>query len=86
MIKKEKLGNAMYAFQGMLFWARNLASKGQDKEKLVKLLDYLEYIPKLIVDKDDKTELFTDIVDELADNYEMGFVRDRFNEKLPNQW
>ena len=86
MIQSDKYENSLYALQGILIKARDLAYQSDDGEMLAKLLDYAEYLPRLIASKEDNTNIFEDMIQEIAENFDIAFVADRYNKEIPESW
>jgi hypothetical protein len=86
MINVKKFENAMYAMQGLLVKARDMAYKNEDNEKLARLLDYLEYLPKLVATPEDKTDVFTSVICEIVEVFELNYIGERYNNKIPEVW
>ncbi len=86
MIKNDKFSCSLYALQGVLIKARDLAGQPKESEKLEKLLDYAEHLPRLIASEDDCTDVFADTILQIANEFDLEFVLDRFNQKAPESW
>jgi len=88
MIRPEKLINALYAMQGVAIQARFIAlTKPLDeKEKLVKLLDFLDDAPRMIANTTDETDKFRLRLKNLAERYNYWVDLQRFDDPVPEKW
>ena len=86
MIAPNKLNNALYALQGVLIRARSFAAEANKAKDLAALLDYAENLPRLIARKEDETENFRIILQEVAQRYQCAFVLQRFDEPISSEW
>ena len=79
MVKQEKLNSAILAIQDLIIHARSFAYQNYSHEKLADILDGIEYLPALILEKDDKTDLFEDFLKELCTRYDVLEVFNKYN-------
>ena len=87
MIHSDKLGNALYALNGVLIQARFMAHERNDYEAIADVLDRAEELPRLMATIEDQTETFGMALAELASRYpDFQFVVDRFQQDLPAKW
>lgn len=68
MIKKEKHGGALLAINSILVLSRSLAYEGKSND-LATILDIAEYLPMLILEPDDRTDVFREQLVDLAQRY-----------------
>ncbi|KFF03859.1 hypothetical protein [Chryseobacterium luteum] len=78
MIKTEKLNNSILAIQDLIIRARSLAYQNVSMEILAEFLDGLEYLPALILEQDDRTDLFESFLEELCTKYSFLEVLDKY--------
>ncbi|MDR6922278.1 MULTISPECIES: hypothetical protein [Chryseobacterium] len=78
MIQTEKLNSAILAIQDMIIRARSLAYKNESYEFLADFLDGIEYLPALILEKGDQTELFEHFLEELSTKYNFPEVFNKY--------
>ena len=86
MIRHDKYHCSLYALHGVMIKARDLAYQSQDNEKLAKLLDYAEHLPRLIASEEDCTNIFANTIEQIAKEFQADFVLDRYNQKAPKTW
>lgn len=80
MIRKEKVGSALYALDGLLFQSRAMAYNQCDHEAIAEVLNFAEYLPTLMACPDDATDEFRGFLEGLSQRYpSFGFVLDRFD-------
>jgi hypothetical protein len=81
MVPPEKLKNALNALNGVLVQARMMAFEGAPHKELAKVLDVAEYLPMLLIEKDDVTAQFRAQLEGLVQmNEAFGFALQRFDE------
>jgi len=66
MIKEEKLNSSILAIQDLIIRARNLAYENHSTGALAEFLDGIEYLPALMLEKEDRTDLFELFLGELC--------------------
>jgi hypothetical protein len=66
MIRKENLNAALRALNTVLVVARKMAYDHASYESLASALDSAEYLPVLMLDKDDQTDAFRALLQDLA--------------------
>jgi hypothetical protein len=86
MIRPSKLPNALYALQGVLVRAREMAYKGTSGEELADLLDTAEMLPRFIASEADETDKFRQYLEEIARKHKCAFVVQHFDEPIPPKW
>ncbi|MCI0387593.1 MAG: hypothetical protein MOB07_02315 [Acidobacteria bacterium] len=69
MIRSEKYVKALSALQQIIIRARFLASKEEQKTKVVGLLDAAEELPRMIADDEDRTETFAAALQAISERY-----------------
>lgn len=84
MIRPEKMRNALYALQGVLVQARDMAFRGAPG--LADLLDTAELLPCFIASDADETDKYRQYLVEIARKHKCGYVLQRFDERVPEQW
>ena len=82
MVEKEKLNNAISAIQYLIIWARNLVYQGYSKEELAAFLDAVEYLPALILEKDDRTELVEEFLEDVCVQHDFPEVLIKYNSSM----
>jgi hypothetical protein len=70
MVNREKLNSSILAIQDLIIRARNLAYQNQSGEKLAEFLDSVEYLPALMLEEKDRTDLFESFLEELCTRYD----------------
>jgi hypothetical protein len=78
MIKEEKLNNSILAVQDLIIRARNLAYQSHPTEMLAEFLDGVEYLLALMLEKEDRTELFERFLEELCVRYGFTEILDKY--------
>jgi len=78
MVKEEKLYNAILAIQDLIIRARNLAYQKHPSEALTELLDEIEYLPALILEKKDRTDFFEFYLEGICTEYGFPDVWNRY--------
>lgn len=68
MLTEEKARNALAALNAVIVLARSLAQEGRSSE-VADVLDAAEYLPLLMLDEEDRTELFREQLVSLAAKY-----------------
>ncbi len=58
MVENRKQKKAIQAIQDLIIEARNLAHKNSPAKELAEFLDGVEYLPALIIEEKDNTDLF----------------------------
>lgn len=58
MVEEQKFKKSIQAVQDLIIEARRMASEGTSNEDLADFLDGVEYLPGLIVETEDRTEVF----------------------------
>ena len=92
MVRTNKNESALYALQGVLICARDLALRcaregsSNDLQTLVEMLDRAEYLPFLLASADDQTVQFRGILREIARRHGGDFILRRFDEAAPVGW
>jgi hypothetical protein len=92
MIRKEKLDNALFALQGVLICARDLAYRSAKNggttvvAELADILDRAEYLPFLIASTDDETAAFRKALEAIADRHGCRTAVTRFDGDVPTGW
>ncbi|WP_224994346.1 hypothetical protein [Cesiribacter sp. SM1] len=66
MIEERKLNKAIQAIQDLIIEARKLAYQEIPGKELAEFLDGLEYLPALIVEGGDSTNLFESYLEEFC--------------------
>lgn len=69
MIQPEKLNSAILAIQDLIIRARSFAYQNYPNEKLAEFLDGIEYLPGLILEKEDRTDSFEQYLEGLCNDY-----------------
>ena len=67
MIRAEKYTQALTALQQIIIRARFLAYKEEEHSKIAELLDGAEYLPQLILAKEDCTESYAAALKEISE-------------------
>ncbi len=65
--------NALYALQRVFIQARAMAHEAGN-QRLAALLDYGEYLPRLMYESTDHTETFRGVLEEIAERYSAASV------------
>ena len=86
MFTPDKLNNALYALHGILIRARALANEHHSGPDLVALLDYAEYLPRLIAESTDETSRYRAILEEVGERFHSAYVVERFDKPPPRLW
>ena len=66
MIDKNKNNKALQAIQDLIIEARSKAYQNIESKDLGDFLDGLEYLPALVIEDGDNTELFENYLEELC--------------------
>ena len=66
MIESKKQKKAIQAIQDLIIEVRNLAYQNYPSKDLAEFLDGVEYLPALIVEENDRTELFEIFLTDLC--------------------
>lgn len=82
MINKEKLNSSILSIQDLIIRTRNLAYQKHAVEKLAELLDSIEYLPALILEKEDRTDLFENYLEEICNKYDFPDVLNKYKKRL----
>jgi len=88
MVRKEKQGQALHAFNGVLVLLRRWAYLKEDSGKIATVLDIVEQLPRFIGTNEDQTEDFEESLISLAKAFpEMGIGLELFRrEQAPDAW
>ena len=86
MISEGKLGNALYALQGVLVKARQMVCSGASAATIADILDSAEMLPRLISSKADETDRYRRYLSSIAHSHKCAFVLERFDEPIPSAW
>ena len=87
MISPEKLNSALFALQALIIKAREMASQQENYAKIADILDYTEELPRLIASKEDNTNLFRDILVEIAEKHNSFYALQKFDlHPVPEKW
>jgi hypothetical protein len=88
MIRAEKVGNALYALDGLLFQSRAMAYNESDHESIAEVLNFAEYLPTLMACPEDATDEFRGFLEGLSQRHpSFGLVVDRFDAvETPEAW
>lgn len=78
MVIEEKFNSAILAIQNLIVQARNLAYENCSTEVLAKLFDDIEYLPALILEKEDRTDFFESYLKEICNQFGFPDVWDRY--------
>jgi len=78
MIKEDKFNNSIVAIHNLIIRARSLAYQKADYEIISDFLDALEYLPALIIEKEDRTGLFEQFLDDICKRYSCTEVLDKY--------
>ncbi len=78
MIENNKNNKAIQAIQDLIIEARSMASHNVASNDLVEFLDHLEYFPALVVEDNDRTEMFEDYLREVCRNNDCIHVFNRY--------
>jgi len=79
MVENEKIAPALRALQGVLIRARSMAYENVDHELIAQILDSAEELPELIACAENKTTEFAESIEEISEEFQCGFVMDRWN-------
>lgn len=82
MVKGEKFNSAILAIQDLIVQARNLADENCSTEVLAVLFDKMEYLPSLILEKEDRTDFFESYLKAICTQYEFPDVLNRYRRSL----
>ncbi|MHC4554841.1 MAG: hypothetical protein ACYSUS_06030 [Planctomycetota bacterium] len=77
MIEKSKYENSLDAFHSILIKAKSMASEKKDHKDIYAFLDTAEYLVCLILEEDDRTEMFRS---------QLSLIARRFNFFTPIQY
>lgn len=86
MLSTDKTNAALYALQGILVRARQMARERADHAKLEDLLDAAHELPHLIASKNEETERFRRWIAEIGERHKCRFVVQYFDEGPPKEW
>ncbi len=86
MIDADELGVALYALQGVLVKARNMAYKKEDYSKIAELLDYAEELPWLLASDDNRTKEFKEAIAQIAKKFNCYYVLQSLESEAPPGW
>jgi len=86
MITPDKLPNALYALQGVLIKARQMAYNGAPGTTIADILDSAETLPRFIASGTDETEKFRRCLASIAERHKCAFVLQYFDEPAPPKW
>jgi hypothetical protein len=79
MVKEEKMNSSILAIQDLIIRARIIASEKQESDMLFNLLDSIEYLPALILEKKDNTDFFKDFLDSVCTEYNFPDIMKKYN-------
>jgi hypothetical protein len=86
MIRKEKLGNALYSLHLLLVRARAMACE-EDRKKIAKMMDWAELLPKFINSKEDQTEKYREFLIGITMDFPNCLsILQAFDMPLPPEW
>lgn len=80
MVQPEKLNSAILAIQDLVIRARNFAYQNYPHEQLAAFLDGIEYLPALILEKENRTDLFESFLEDLCSHYDVPEVFNRYKQ------
>ena len=80
MIRQDKFSHSIEAIREVIVLARKLAYDGTEAMVIAELLDRAEYLPRLVLEKDDKTEEFRNQIVEIAREFSWQIIVDHFDE------
>lgn len=86
MITSSKLPNALYALQGVLIKAREMAYKGDSTATIAAILDSAEMLPRFIASETNDTDQFRRYLVSISEKHKCAFVLQRFDEPAPAKW
>lgn len=87
MIEKGKTANSLFALNGILVLLRKWAYDGESPEKIAKVLDDAEMLPRLIAEPEDRTVDFEKYLAAIARRYpQFSMVLTRFRDPVPDKW
>lgn len=66
MIKQIELAKAILAIQDLIIHGRKLAYQNYPNEQIAEFLDSLEYLPALILETEDRTDLFEQFLEDIC--------------------
>lgn len=78
MIATNKHSKAIQAVQDLIIEARSLAYQKIPGEKLAEFLDGVEYLPALFLEKEDRTELFENYLEEFCNRYNCSGILNKY--------
>jgi len=81
MIDQKKLPRALKAIQGIIIQARFMTQQNEDSQRIAALLDSAEYLPGLLIDKDDKTSEFSEFLAGIGEQFpNCRYIIDEFSQ------
>jgi len=86
MIPPNQLPSALYALQGVLIKARQMAYCGAPSMEIADILDSAENLPRLIASETDETDRFRRCLVAIAEKHKCAFILQRFDEPGPLSW
>lgn len=78
MISEDYEKKAIRAVQDLIIHTRNLAYQNQPIHTIAELLDGIEYLPALMLENEDRTELFGQFLEEICRKYDFLEVFERY--------
>ncbi|MNU32609.1 hypothetical protein D3C71_211570 [compost metagenome] len=78
MINEKKFNSSIVAVHDLIIRARNLAYQKKEHEMIGDFLDALEYLPALILEKEDRTELFEKFLEDICKRYDFTEILDKY--------
>ena len=85
MIDDNRLGNALYALQGLILKAKMWAYEGVDSDRIARLLEQAEHVPSLIARNDHTRDTFLRFLERVSSDFDCPGVVDRFH-RTPERW
>jgi hypothetical protein len=86
MIADKKLRNALYALNGVLVKARQMAYNKAPSAAIAEILDSAELLPGLIASDKDETDEFRQYIVHIAKRHKCEFILQRFDDPAPSTW
>lgn len=87
MIRADKFNSALFALQALIIKTREMAYKQENHAKIADILDYAEELPRLIASEEDQTNLFREILVEIAKKHNSYYALQKFDQHpTPDKW
>ena len=78
MITEKKMLPSIKAIQDLIIEGRKMSFNKTSNESMYEFLDYMEYLPALIIEKNDNTDLFEEHLKEICQEFKINHVYHRY--------